>query len=317
MSSTDGARVSDAYVYAALRIAFGGLGCMFVAGLSNTGMFWDPAGLVPVATGGWKAAVVASGWGETVGRTLFLTNVAVFALMAVGYRTPLAVLASFLASSAQASWNPLPLSAAFEVLRAVLFCLIWADCGRVWSMDAALRVRAAVEGRPQPVAPEASPWPLRLIRIQVAVIYLATGLWKLGSDQWRDGAAIHYVLSNNGFARFPEAPPAELATLLTLATYVILLWELTFPALVAISITRGAVLWAGVMFHLGLWVTTELGPFPWVMLASYISFVPPHRLVRLASRLSATSGRRRQDGELKSPAGQRIEPTQPTETLIS
>ena len=57
-----------------------------------------------------------------------------FAAMAVGYQTRLAVACAFGSIFLLAKWNDLPHSAAHQVLRSILFCLIWADCGRVWSV---------------------------------------------------------------------------------------------------------------------------------------------------------------------------------------
>jgi hypothetical protein len=266
------------HLYAVLRILFGALGCLFLLGLGDLSMFWDPSGLVP-GPSGWKQVLIDGGWGALFGRSLFFIGLGSYLMMTVGYRTTWVVPLSFVVSSVQASWNPLPLSAAFEVCRAIVFCLMWADCGQVWSIDNWLARRPV-----QPSVAAVSPWPLYLIRFQVAVVYAVTGVWKLGGEQWRDGSALHYVLNNNGFARFPFGPPPAADWLLTLSTYGVLLWELAFPLLVAFRRTRAATLWVGVALHLGMWITMELGPFAWVMIASYASFLEPGRVPTLAAR---------------------------------
>ena len=123
------------YLYALLRILFGLIGCLFIVGLRDLGTFWDPAGLMPLTDGGWKGFLVDAGWGPAAGRLLFVASLTSSVLMTVGFRSTFTIPVTFIVSSAHASWNPLPLSAAFEIYRAVLFCLIWADCGRVWSLD--------------------------------------------------------------------------------------------------------------------------------------------------------------------------------------
>jgi hypothetical protein len=225
-----------------------------------------------------RGAIVAGGWGLAAGRGVFAANLLACALMTVGYYSSIAVPGAFIGATLHAWWNPLPLSGAFEVRSAVLFCLMWAACGRRWSVDAWLAGR-----RPRPPSPEATPfqvslWPLWMIRFQVAIIYFSTGLWKLGGIQWRHGTAVHYVLNNNAFARFPTPPPAGAASLLILGTYTTLLWELAFPFLVAFRRTRWIALFTGILLHAGMWLTMELGPFPWVMLASYVSFLDPARV---------------------------------------
>jgi hypothetical protein len=274
------------YIYALLRILLGLVGCEFLFGLRDLEMFWEPGGLVALADDGWQQVVVSTGWGAVFGRSLYVINVLVAVLMTVGYRSGVMVPASVIAGLLHSAWNPLPLSGAFETRAALLFCLMWANCGEVWSIDA-WRARgrrsagAAVTDRP------AAMWPLRLMRGQVAVIYVSTGLWKLGSTEWRYGTALHYVLSNNGFARFPVSLPPAAAELLATGTYLTLLWELSFPLLVAFRRTRALALAIGVALHLGMWLTIELGPFPWVMLASYVSYLEPATMTRFTAVLKS------------------------------
>src|SRR5262249_37416203 len=156
-----------------------------------------------------------------------------------------------------AKWNDLPLSAAHQALRAFLFCLVWADGGRVCSLDAILD---GTVGQPKPVPI----WPLRLIQIQVAAIYLVTGLWKLNNVMWRDGSALHYVFENPQFRRFAVLASPSLDLWTTLATYGTLAWELSFAFLILHPRTRKWVLAIGVAVHLSLWMLLELGTFSWV-----------------------------------------------------
>jgi hypothetical protein len=264
-----------AYIYAGLRIAFGVVGLLFVLGMADVATLWEPTGLMLLpGPGGLRARLIESGMGHTIGLGLYLLNAVASVLMTVGFRSRLSVPLMFVASAAQAWWNPLPLSGAFEVRSAVLFGLMWADCGGKWSIDSWLASRRGVvehsRGDPRLLA-----WPLYVIRFQVAVIYLSTGLYKLGGVQWRHGTALHYVLNNNAFARFPTPPSPEWTTLLVLGTYLTLLWELAFPLLVAFRRTRVPAIGLGIVLHLGMWITMELGPFPWVMLASYLAFLSP------------------------------------------
>ena len=134
-------------------------------------------------------------------------------------------------------------------------------------------------------------WPLRLFRFQVCVIYGFTGLWKLQDVHWRDGSALHYVLSNTRFRRFPIDLPPWSAELLTVATYVTLGWELLFPVMVLWPTTRRMALVLGVLMHVGMLVTMELGPFPFVMLGSYLAFLEPDTVPQLAARLRARLSR--------------------------
>jgi hypothetical protein len=72
--------------------------------------------------------------------------------------------------------------------------------------------------------------------------------------------------------------PASLDWTFTLLTYLTLLWEIAFPFLLWNRTTRAAALLTGIGMHLGIWATMEVGPFSWVMLASYVAFLDPHKM---------------------------------------
>jgi hypothetical protein len=165
------------------------------------------------------------------------------------------------------------------VLVAVLFCLVWADCGYRLSLDAKRKGPSANKNERQPV------WPLRLIRSQVAIVYAASGLFKLLGPAWRSGAAVHYTTSQNVYGRlFHVYPfPPGLEWILTGLTYSALLWEMLFPLMLLHRKTRAVALIAGIAIHLGIWATMEVGPFTWVMLASYVAFLEPENVARLTS----------------------------------
>src|SRR5262249_25604681 len=42
---------------------------------------------------------------------------------------------------------------------------------------------------------------LRLVRLQIAVVYLATACWKLSGRDWRDGTALYWVLQDPKYQR--------------------------------------------------------------------------------------------------------------------
>jgi hypothetical protein len=270
--------------YALLRILFGTLGFVSLLGETPVSMFWSLDGLTPVAGGGFglRQELIHLGLSQLAGWTCFLGLLISFAAMTVGYRSRWIVAICYAGSFLQTKWNSLPLSSAHYVVIAVLFCLMWVDCGAVWSADEWLAARrrrptATYRRASQPV------WPLRLIRFQVALIYLSSGLWKLFSPLWRNGSAVHYVLHVNFLHRFPYAVPPNFDWILTALTYATLLWETGFAFLVLHRTTRTLALLAGIVIHLSMWGALELGPFSWVMLASYVAFLDPMTVERWAT----------------------------------
>jgi hypothetical protein len=273
------------HCYALLRILFGMLAVVSLLQVRELTLFWDVDGLVPGMQDGMgvKASLFASGLGHVVGRGLFFAILASYGCMALGLWSTMSVAVSFLALSAQVYWNHLPLTGAHSVIQAIVLCLVFADCGAVWSLDSWLaRRRGANDGVlgavTYPIAP------LRLIRVQIALIYLSSGLWKLFNEQWRDGSAVHYVLNNNVYQRFRLQVPPGLDWLTTLLTYGVLFWEISFGLMILYRPTRRIAIIVGVMMHLGMLTMIEIGPFGWVMLASYVSFLEPERVPSLPAR---------------------------------
>ena len=277
------------HIYALLRIAFALVGGMTLVGVRDVSAFWDLNGMVPIGSNGLgiKVFLMQHGWGAVAGTTLYVCTVASFVSMAIGFRAQLSVVLALLLSLVQVAWNYLPLSGADAALRAFLFCLMWADCGSVWSVDAWLaRKRRGSQESPStyPIAP------LRLLRFQVALIYLNAGLWKFLNPYWRDGSAVHYVLETNLYHRFPGLLPVTLDWLIPFVTYGTLFWELGFAFFVLFRPTRRIAIALGIALHVGMLLTIEIGPFHWMMLASYLAFLDPRQVFLAASRHVTVEG---------------------------
>jgi Vitamin K-dependent gamma-carboxylase len=267
------------HVYSVLRILFGLLGCASLVGLLDLPLFWSCQGLVAS-----RGGLLCQSVGDLYPHAILAVSAVSFLAMAAGYQTRLAVACAFGSVFVMANWNDLPLSAAHQLLRAILFCLLWADCGRTWSVDAWLsRRRVSSDARTCRVPV----WPLRLVQIQIAAVYPVTSLWKLNNVMWRDGTALHYVFENPQFRRFAVLASPSWDSWTTAATYATLFWELSFAFLVFYPRTRRWVLAVSVLMHLGVWATLEVGPFSWVMLAGYVAFLDTWEAVK-AIKTTAT-----------------------------
>ena len=275
---------------ALVRIAVGFAGLVNLIGFTPVDMYWLPDGIIPLpGSDGLRAQLLATGLGETAGWALFLVLSAAFTCMTVGFLSNAAVMVCFAGSLLQMYWNPLPLTSGHGVLLALLFCLMWADCGARTSIDRWRETRWRPAGdsiqRPSTDQRAFQPiWPLRLLRAQVALIYATSGLFKLLGPMWRDGSAVYYSTAQNVFGRFLHvyALPVDLHWVFTALTYATLLWELSFPILLLNKVTRRVALVTGVAMHLGIWMLMEVGPFTWMMLASYVAFLNPQFAQRVS-----------------------------------
>lgn len=120
-------------------------------------------------------------------------------------------------------------------------------------------------------------WPLRLIQLQICLIYLQSGYYKLLGPQWWQGEALRWSLLNPQFARFGldslwTHPGGE--AFCWLGGWITLLWELSFPLWLLGRRTRPLSLALGLVMHLSLWLLFVLGVFPLAMLVLYLAFWP-------------------------------------------
>lgn len=162
--------------------------------------------------------------------------------------------------------NPFLLNSGDNVRTILLLYLVLTPCGAVGSLL----------GGKQDKPTYIYPWALRLLFVQLVLIYFCNGLHKLREEPWRDGTAIHLVLGSLDWTRASAAGslPLWLTRILTWAT---LVWEVGFPLLVMMPATRSATLWVGVLFHIGTGLALVLGPFPLYMLCLYLPLVPWER----------------------------------------
>jgi hypothetical protein len=271
--------------YALLRIAFGALGLLTLVGLTPVDLFWPLDGITPVAETGMRGAIADAGLGTILGWVAFGLLVAAFTAMTVGYNSDVAVLLCLVGVILQHHWNRFPLSSAHVVMVDVLFCLVWTQTGRVWSVDAIWKRRRGLDADAD--AAGLPIWPLRLLMYQVAVIYGCSGLWKFMYGGWRDGQAVHWSVNLNAFHRLPWPLPAEAGLLLAGLTWFTLFFELAFPVLVVFRRTRPLALILGVLLHVGLLLMLELGPFSYLMIASYIAFLDPYKTEQRVARFTS------------------------------
>jgi uncharacterized membrane protein YphA (DoxX/SURF4 family) len=213
----------------------------------------DPAVLYPVF---WLWVAITAAW--TLGLFTRLTNVLVW-----------------LGTMAWINRNPNILNGGDDTLQVGIFLLMLSPCGKALSLDAWWRKRGSSH---------VPPWALRLLQIQLAVIYLTTGFVKLVGEginrsgipqgTWWDGTSIHYVLNYVTMSRWSFAQLPLPLWVTAPMTYLSVWWETLFPLLVLNRYTRPWTLWFGILFHTGIWLTIEVGWFSFYTMTFYGVWVP-------------------------------------------
>jgi uncharacterized membrane protein YphA (DoxX/SURF4 family) len=253
---------------ALLRIVVGGLTVVWTLVLASN--FDDFFGRDGVAGGPTLAPLLAG-----------LLLVAAICLT-VGFRTRTAAAAVLFCLLALYRVNPLVWNTGDTLLRHLVLFLALSSAGAAVSVDSARRGR----GR-QWEFPLRQPWALRLVQVQVALMYVVSFTWKLKGSTWRGGTAVSYVLRIPPDQRF--VLPSSVTSSLTWAhvfTWGTLVVEAAIPLLVWNRRTRPFVLAAGAALHLSIDLTLRTGFFTWIVLASYVSFVPPETAERILRRFS-------------------------------
>jgi hypothetical protein len=226
--------------------------------------------------------------GELFFQALLFGILALVALaLLVGYRTRLVTFAAWMLLLSIQWRNPLVLNAGDTLLRMLLFWSMLLPLGAHWSVDQSLKV----------ATPRLSMRFLSLATVglflQIAFVYWFTAALK-SSPEWReDGTAIYYALSNAewttpiGSYLLHISPPLllEMLTFATLALEAFGPFLLFCPILTG-PIRTGTVL-AFMSLHVGIWLTMDIGTFPWVSAFCVICFLPSWFWDKSVAMLSA------------------------------
>lgn len=281
---------------ALFRILFGALLLNWFWQLfPNLGAFFTDDGILPrhdlALTDPDRVSVLSLSGEWWLVALVWLVSCAVAVALTLGWHTRLASLLAFALVSSFSWRDPLILDGSDFVFRVVPLWLAFTSAGERWSLDA-LRRRARGSGRGWAL-------PIRLLELQIAWIYLATGLEKLGGSDWIAGTAAYYALQlEHTFAR-PWAHAFAVDPMLShLISWYTLAIELAFLPLVMLPFlfTRVAAACGAAAMQLGILLLMNVGNFPLVMLAACVLFLPPqlfHRVMRDTGSASPVLARRR------------------------
>ena len=191
--------------------------------------------------------------------------------LSVGCWTRVSAAAVFLGLVSIHHRNPAILHSGDTVLRLMAFLMMFAPAGAAYSVDAWLSGESHFQ---------IDPWAMRLMQIQVCVIYLKSVGWKLQGEEWRNGTAAWYPMQCEHYRRFPL--PRRLLSLpcLKLATWGTLLIEFSLGTLIWVRELRPWVVAGGVLLHLMLEWVINVQLFGWTMVACLCLFLPPEQLAR-------------------------------------
>jgi len=166
--------------------------------------------------------------------TVFAATLAAVTMMTLGIKTRISTIASWFLVNSIYGYSPIFFSGGDTVLRVFLFLGMLTRWGEAYSLDTWWRRRRAVlAGAPGlPPLRLIPAWPLRIMMLQLAIIYCATGALKSGHT-WMDGTALFFALNLDHFYRHPAQIQLvtflQMTWVLPLATWITKIWEMAFP----------------------------------------------------------------------------------------
>ncbi len=252
---------------------------------TSTGILPDPPSVIGFEGGTWGLLNWFTSDTAVVAAAVALGVSAI--LVTVGLATRLASLAMFVLLLSFERRNPWVLNSGDVLLRLLAFYLVLAPAGAAYSVDAWWRA-----GKRMVAAPARAIWPLRLMQIQLSIVYLFA-VWGKSGVTWHNGTAVSYAVRIADVRRF-GAPDwfTNSELLVNVFTYGTLVLEISLAILVWNGRLRPWLLLLGISLHLGIDYSIRVGFFSYAMLALYLSFVPPATAERIFASVTAAAGRR-------------------------
>jgi uncharacterized membrane protein YphA (DoxX/SURF4 family) len=253
--------------------------------------FFGDDGILPAhpdgGTGAWGLLQLSSSPAAVTALYLLLLLGALCLLF--GFKTRLAAVVVFVCLVSFARRDPWVLNSGDLLLFVLAFYLMLAPSGAALSVDRWLRSRSHFWEFPQ-----RSLWSLRLIQVQVSLLYFFAVWAKLRGDTWNDGTAVSYAFRIEDLERFPvPGLVTDSLLIVNLLTYGTLAVELALAILVWNGKLRPWVLLLGVMLHLGIDYAVRVGFFSHAALVAYIVFLPPETVSTWVYRLRDRTARSR------------------------
>jgi hypothetical protein len=264
---------------AVFRIAYGVVVTLWtLTQLPHLFVFYGPDGVLPtpppVSAGQWGVLTTLNSVPALV--VVWLATLLAAVALTAGASPRIAAIVLLIGIIALERRDPYVLNSGDILLRVLAVYLAFAPSGESLSWDRWRRDRDHFWEFPR-----RAPWAMRMLQVQLSVIYLAAVWAKLQGDVWRNGTALTFALRMTDQLRVPT--PAFVAgspLLVEWLTFGTLLVELSVGLFVWNRHARWWVLGAAFLMHLGIEIFIMVGFFSIGMWCLYLVFLPPERTER-------------------------------------
>jgi antimicrobial peptide system SdpB family protein len=150
---------------------------------------------------------------------------------------------------------------------------------------------------------------VKLVRLQVAIIYLHAAVGKCAVAEWQNGTAVYYWFTDPMFGAPQWISPVIWQLIVHPVSVVMITWGaillefLLFAGLLMVPRYRLPLMYLGIAFHAGIAAVHGLGSFSLVMTGALVLYLwPLNRPLRLPRWMQAISIKDRGDRTSTSPA---------------
>jgi hypothetical protein len=187
----------------------------------------------------------------------------------VGWRPTIWLLVAFVLLVSIQRRDPVVLNSGDLILRNLTLLLALTPTGAALSVD-----RWRAHGRSAlRTSPLVAPWGMRLVQLQIMVVYLFAFLGKRG-DTWWDGTAVSTALRLEDLERFPAPEPfISNVTIVAALTWGTLIVELALGTLLWARRLRPLLIALAVLLHIGVDMFLLVGFFGVTMIAGLTTFL--------------------------------------------
>ena len=268
---------------AVLRMAFALLALWTAAGVGlNLERYYGPDSIFPwdvaktYGFGTWTLFALAPE-SHALPTVLLVMMIAAAVALLLGAAPRIAAVTLFVVVVSLQHRNPLPLNSGDKLFAILAGLMSFLPLERRWALWPV----------PRPSSERAPVWAVRLLQLQICYVYWASALTKLANERWRSGWALRDVLASPIYAEWPAY--IDSFPIIAVLTWGTVLFEASFPVLVAARRLRPWVLVAGVVFHLSIELSMTIPMFSAVMIVSYAAFLDDATLQRALAKVSSTA----------------------------
>ncbi|MEA5509127.1 DCC1-like thiol-disulfide oxidoreductase family protein [Crocosphaera sp. UHCC 0190] len=205
---------------------------------------------------------------------LFLIAFLIALALLAGYRTRLAIIATWALNVSLQNRNPALIFAGDDVLRAMLFWAMFLPLGCAYSLDSALN------SSPKPLPKRFVSGATFAFIVQLIFIYTWSAAYKTKSELWwPDGDAVYYSLSFDQYAtEFGHFLLGFPIPILRILTFGALIFEWVGPFIILIpfrtSFFRCLGIISFIFLHLGFELSFSIGVLSYLSVVNWLTLIP-------------------------------------------